>query len=115
MTEMTATRVAGFLGLCVKAGQVSLGQEACVNLVRREAAALVLLDEGCSENTRKRLLDACQTHQVPLYSMPEGRIAQAVGKEGRMMAAIGQGGMAQKLFTLLSLEPSLSGRETSQA
>lgn len=104
MTQETASKVAGFLGLCTRAGRLSFGQEACVKAVRKGEATVVLLDEGASENTRKRLRDACQSHGVPLYGMPEGRIAQAVGKEGRMVASIGGGGMAQKLLKLLEGE-----------
>ena len=115
MNEETESRVAGFLGICNRAGKLTFGQEACVGAVRKQDAALVLLDEGCSGNTRKRFADACGTHATPLYSMPAGRIAKAVGKTGRMVAAIGPGGMAQKLFDLLRQEaPMAGGREEDQ-
>lgn len=108
MTREAANKVAGFLGLCTRAGRLSFGQEACVNAVRKGEAVLVLLDEGASGNTRKRLHNACQTHGVPLYGMPPGRIAQAVGKDGRMAVAIGGGGMAQKLLELLGAEEPMN-------
>lgn len=108
MTDETANLAAGFLGLCQRAGQVSLGQEACVSAIRKREAALVLLDSECSGNTRKRFSDACGTYATPLYFMPAGRIAKAVGKAGRMVAAIGPGGMAQKLLVLLSQEKPVS-------
>ena len=111
MTGETAKRVAGFLGLCNRAGRLSLGQEACVRAVRKRDAALVLLDEGCSGNTRKRFVDACGTYVTPLYSMPAGQIAKAVGKAGRMVAAVGPGDMAQKLLTLLLQEASIEERK----
>jgi len=104
VTEETVNRVAGFLGLCNRAGQLSLGHEACISAVRKRKAALVLLDEECSGNTRKRFADACSTHVTPLYFLPADRIAKAVGKAGRMVAAIGPGNMAQKLFALLHQE-----------
>ena len=104
MTGEMASKVAGFLGLCTRAGRLSFGQEACVNAIRKGQASLALLDEGASENTRKRLRDACRTHGVPLYGMPAGRIAQAVGKDGRMAVCIGAGGMAKKLLELLGGE-----------
>lgn len=111
MTEETEKHVAGFLGLCTRAGQVSFGQEACVDAVRKRKAALVLLDAGSSENTRKRFLDTCKTYGVPLYSLAEGTLEKAVGKDGRKVAVVMPGGMAKKLLGLLEGEPTLLGQE----
>ena len=44
MTQQVENRVIGFLGLCMRAGRIISGQEACVDLIRRGEAALVLLD-----------------------------------------------------------------------
>ena len=108
MTGETVNQVAGFLGLCKRAGKLSLGQEACVKAVRKRNAALVLLDEGCSGNTRKRFEDTCKTYATPLYSMPAGQVAKAVGRECRMVVAIEPGSMAQKLLGLLLQEVSMA-------
>ena len=43
MTEQTLHRLKGFLGLCGRAGQITLGQDACVDAVRSETAALALM------------------------------------------------------------------------
>jgi ribosomal protein L7Ae-like RNA K-turn-binding protein len=107
MTAQIAGRIKGFLGLCTRAGQLILGQEACVDAVRRHSVSVILLDEGCSDNTRKRFLDACQTHGTPLYSLEPELIALAVGKEGRKVAAVKTGGMAEKMLSLLAEEPKL--------
>ena len=105
MTEETAARVGGFLGLCTRAGQLAFGQESCVDAVRKHKAAVVLLDMDCSENTRKRFLDTCKTHRTLLYGLPSGMIARVVGKEGRMVVAVKPGGMADKVLDLLKGEP----------
>ncbi|MDD3213906.1 MAG: ribosomal L7Ae/L30e/S12e/Gadd45 family protein [Eubacteriales bacterium] len=114
MTETTAKQLQGFLGLCGRAGQVTLGQDACVQAVRRETAALVLMDENSAPTTRKRFTDSCTTHRVPLYGVPPGMIERALGKDGRMTVAVKQGSMAQKLFTLLGDERPLAGTESGQ-
>ena len=108
MTEETASKVAGFLGLCTRAGQLISGQEACVGAIRGGQASLAFLDEGASENTRKRLKDACRSHNVPLYGMSPGRIGRAVGKDGRMAVCIASGSMAQRLVELLQAEISMN-------
>ncbi|MFH1513200.1 MAG: ribosomal L7Ae/L30e/S12e/Gadd45 family protein, partial [Bacillota bacterium] len=100
MTEQEARKLKGFLGLCQRAGQVILGQDACVDAVRRKTAALVLLDVSSTDVSKKRFRNACLSHHVPLYGVPRGLIAQALGKDGRMAAAIRQGTMAEKLKQL---------------
>jgi ribosomal protein L7Ae-like RNA K-turn-binding protein len=111
LTEQTLKQLTGFLGLCGRAGQTTLGQDACVDAVRRENAALVLLDEDSGPTTRKRFLDSCWNHRVPLYGVPPGAIARALGKDGRMTVAVKRGNMAQKLFQLLESEIPLAGAE----
>lgn len=107
MNPQTEGRVASFLGLCLRAGRLVTGQEACVELARRDAAALVLMDGGVSDNTRKRMTDACRSHQTPLYELPPGVLGHSIGKPGRMMAAIGPDGMADRLLEMLQGEPRL--------
>ena len=107
MTELETNRIKGFLGLCYRAGQVILGQDACVDAVRRETAALVLLDVGSTETSKKRFRNACRSHGVPLHGMPEGLIAGALGKSGAMAVALRQGTMAEKLKELIPDEAAL--------
>ena len=107
MTEQIENQVISFLGLCMRAGRVISGQEACVDLARQEQVALVLMDAGVSENTRKRISDACRSHNVPLYELTEGALGHAIGKKGRMMVALKPDGMAQKLLSLLKDEQRL--------
>jgi len=107
MTGQIENQVINFLGLCMRAGRIISGQEACVDLARQEQAALVLMDAGASENTRKRIADACHSHSVPLYELSKGTLGHAIGKKGRMVVALRADGMAQKLLTLLQSEQAL--------
>ena len=107
MNQQIENQVINFLGLCMRAGRIISGQEACVDLARKEEAALVLIDAAASENTRKRITDACHSHNVPLYEISEGELGGAIGKNGRMMVALKMDGMAQKLLTLLQNEEQL--------
>lgn len=107
MTQQVENRVVGFLGLCMRAGRIISGQEACVDLIRREEAALVLMDATASENTQKRITDACHSHQTPLWMLSEGSLGAAIGKRGRMVIALKDDGMAQNLLSLLKEELQL--------
>ena len=107
MTEKQEAQIAGFLGLCMRAGQLVSGQEACVELIRAGKAAVALMDTAAGANTQKRLRDACQSHETPLYGLSPGTLGNAIGHGGRMVAALGAGGMAQKLLHSLKEEPRL--------
>ena len=107
MTEAVERRVTGFLGLCMRAGKLASGQEACVALVRGGGAAVVLMDEEASPNTKKRVTDACSARETPLYALSADALGDCIGKSGRMVTAIAAGGMAEKLLQLLKDEPRL--------
>ena len=104
MTETIENRVTGFLGLCMRAGRIISGQEACVDLIRSGECALALMDASASDNTRKRLSDACHSHNVPLYEVTEGELGRAIGKKSRMVIALKPDGMSDKLLDLLKDE-----------
>lgn len=107
MTEHIEEQVVQFLGLCMRAGRVISGQEACVDLIRQEEAALVLMDGAASENTQKRIADACRSHGVPVWTLRQGALGHAIGKRGRMVVALKADGMARKLLSLLEGEKGL--------
>ena len=94
--------VSGLLGLACRAGQIALGADIALQEIRSGKTALLLLDEGASEGTRKKLLDACAFRSVPVYTLPEGEISRACGKDGRMAAAVRKGKLAERMAELLS-------------
>lgn len=97
MTE----RLRGLMGLAMRAGQVTLGANLALNVIKSGKAALVLLDEDASENTRKKLMDACAFRAIPIYMLPHGLIDDACGKDSRYAAALKAGGLADKIRQLL--------------
>ena len=111
MTQQETAKLKGFLGLCHRAGQVILGQDACVDAVRRQITALLLVDASSTETSQKRFRNACRSHHVPLYSLPENLIAGALGKDGAKAAAIRRGTMAEKLRELLPREAFRTNNE----
>ena len=55
---MTDTKAHGLLGLCVRAGQASFGEDGCLGAIRGGKCGLLILDGGASDNARKRYTDA---------------------------------------------------------
>ena len=94
------------LGLAMRAGQLSFGEDGVRKAIASGAAALVLLDAGASDNTKKRMRDSCTYYGVPLMETAAGRLGEAVGRPGRMSAAVARGPLCEKLAALARAQES---------
>ena len=90
----------GLLGLCQRAGCLKSGADMAVAAVRSGKARLVLADGEAAPNTKKKLSDACIYYRVPLLLLPPGLLEAAIGKSGRMAAAVTDAGFAARLTAL---------------
>ncbi|MDR2505365.1 MAG: ribosomal L7Ae/L30e/S12e/Gadd45 family protein [Oscillospiraceae bacterium] len=95
-------RIAGCLGLAARARQVSSGEFAVLELIRKGRASIVLADEELGVNTRKKIENACKAHGVPLCRMSAGRLARAIGGDGKKVAAMAASGLADKIKEIIT-------------
>lgn len=92
--------LANFLGLCARAGALKTGEAVCEQLAKSGGAYVIVVDGGASERSRKAMRDACDHAGIPLITLEEGALGQAVGKPGRMAAAVTEKGFADKILQL---------------
>lgn len=97
-------RVLNMLGLCMRAGKIISGEKACVQAVRAGGACAVILDRAAAKNAVKAVSDACAHYEVPLIYAPEYELGDAIGKPGRMVAAITDPSMADRILELAKAE-----------
>lgn len=88
------------LGLAMRAGALTLGESGVHKAVASGHARCVLLDAGASENTKKKFRDACAYYEVELFFTEAERLGRAVGKPGRMSAAVAEGTLGDRLCQL---------------
>lgn len=88
------------LGLAMRAGQLTFGEDGVKKAIASGGAKLVLLDAGASENTKKKMRDSCAFYGVQLVETAADRLGYAVGKPGRMSAAVAAGGICDKLISM---------------
>lgn len=84
-------KILGLLGLCRRAGRLVCGTpQICESLGNKKDIRMVLMADGASENTRKRLSDRCKYYGVALYAVKvtTAELAHALGKSGEL-AAVG--------------------------
>jgi len=93
-------RMLNMLGLCMRAGKIISGEKASVQAVRLGSACVVIMDRGAAKNAVKDVTDACNFYEVPLIYAPEDELGYAIGKPGRMVAAITDPSMAERIIQL---------------
>ena len=98
------SRALNMLGLCARAGKLVTGEKAVVQAVRAETCFAAVLDGGVAGNGEKAVTQACETHGVPLLRTAPEELGSAIGKPGRMAAAVTDAGMAKRIIELC--EPS---------
>ena len=97
-------RALGMLGLCARAGALVTGEKACVQTIRSGKACAAVLDGAASGNAVKAVTQACRTHAVPLVRTEAFALGDAIGRPGRMAAAITDAGMARRIMELNQVE-----------
>ena len=95
-------KLEGLLGLAMRAGQLTAGADLALREIKAGKAALVLVDEGASENTKKKLTDACAFRRVPVHIMEAALLDRACGREGRMAACLKKGGICDQVAQILN-------------
>ena len=97
---MDERRLKGLMGLCVRAGQASFGEEGCRKAIEKGQCGILLLDGGISANSRKRYEDLCGWTGTRMAILPEGLLGDATGKPGAAMA-VKEGSFAEQIVQLL--------------
>ena len=88
------------LGIARRAGALTLGTDGVLGAIASGSAAVTLLDAAASENTKKKFRDSCAFYGVELFETAPDRLGYAVGKPGRMCAAVAKGTLGDKLRDL---------------
>ena len=88
------------LGIAQRAGVLTFGQDGVLKAIATGAARFVLLDDGASDNTKKKIGDSCRYYGVELALTQPDRLGFAVGRPGRMCAAVAAGTLGERLYEL---------------
>ena len=70
------------LGLAFRSGNLVSGEFAAREAVRKKTAALIIVANDASDNTKKMFENQCKHYQVPFYCWGIKRRAWACDREG---------------------------------
>lgn len=102
---MRQEKVLGLLGLAAKAGKVVSGEFSTEKEVKSGKAALVLVADNASDNTKKNFKNMCDFYKVPIYFYKDkDTLGHAIGKEFRASLAVLDQGFAGSIRKHLETE-----------
>ncbi len=96
----------GMIGLAARAGKLTTGQEGVESAVKKKKAFAALVDAGASDRTKKDIRDACDYAACRMLELPGDALGYAIGKPGRMCAAVTDASMAKRIIELYDAEAS---------
>ena len=86
----------GLIGLATKAGKTAGGEFLTEREVKSGRAALVIVAEDASENTKKKFQNMCEYYQVPIrFYGDKDTLGHAMGKQFRASLAVLDEGLAK--------------------
>ena len=101
---MKPDRVLSMLGIAEKAGSVHSGEFCTENAIKSGKAALVIVAQDASDNTKKKFENMCELRQIPfaVYGTKE-ELGHHIGKEFRASLAVTNEGIADTLQKQLDI------------
>jgi len=95
-------KVLSLLGLSARAGKIASGEFAAETAVKSGKAALVIVAEDASANTKKLFHDKCSFYEVPVFDYgTKETLGHAIGKELRASVAVLDNGLANAIISHL--------------
>ena len=95
---MAWNKAYGMIGMAMKAGKLASGEFATEKAVKSGKAALVIVSESASENTKKKFRNMCEYYEVPVYFFgSKEELGHAIGKEFRASLAVLDPGLAKAI------------------
>lgn len=97
-------KVFSLLGIATKSRNIASGEFLTEKAVKEHRAALVLVAEDASDNTRKMFGNMCDYHKVPIYFFgSKDELGHAMGKEFRASLAVLDKGLADAIEKQLKM------------
>ena len=82
--QLKLNKALSLVSLAMKAGKVASGEFCTEKEVKTGMAALVIVAEDASDNTKKKFQNMCEFYEVPIYFYGDkDTLGHAMGKEFR--------------------------------
>lgn len=100
---MNQNRVYSLLGIAMKGRRLVSGEFQTLEAVKKGSAALVIIAEDASDNTKKRFTDKCRYYDIPVFLWgTKEDLGRAIGREQRSSIGVCDAGLAKSLTDLMT-------------
>lgn len=97
-------KIYNLLGLATKSRNVASGEFSTEKAVKEHKAALVIVADDSSDNTKKMFTNMCTYYTVPIYFFGnKNDLGHAMGKEFRASLALLDKGLADAIEKILKV------------
>lgn len=95
-------RVLSLLGLAAKGRNLRSGEFSTEKAVKEGNAAMVIIGNDASDNTKKKFTNMCAFYNTPIYFYSDKvQLGRAIGREMRTSVAVTDEGMAANIMKRL--------------
>ena len=95
-------RVLSLLGLAAKGRNLKSGEFSTEKAVKEGRAAMVIIGNDASDNTKKKFTNMCAFYNTPIYFYSDKvQLGRAIGREMRTSEAVTDEGMAANIMKRL--------------
>ena len=102
---MGRSKVLSLIGLATKAGKTASGEFCTERDVKSGGAALVIIADDASDNTKKKFRNMCDFYHVPIcFYKDKDTLGHAMGKQFRASLAILDQGFAKGIRESMDAE-----------
>ena len=103
--QLKLSKALSLVSLAMKAGKIASGEFCTEKEVKTGMAALVIVAEDASENTKKKFQNMCEFYEVPIYFYGDkDTLGHAMGKEFRASLAVPDPGFAKGIAKHIEAE-----------
>ncbi|MCC6094165.1 MAG: ribosomal L7Ae/L30e/S12e/Gadd45 family protein [Eubacterium sp.] len=102
---MDSKKARFMISLSMKAGRIAAGSFAAENAVRTGKAALILVSQDASANTKKKFHDMAAYRHIPIHEfLTKEELGALIGKGERSSVVITDPGLAREIHRLFEAD-----------
>ena len=103
--QLKLSKALSLISLATKAGKTASGEFCTEKEVKTGMAALVIVADDASDNTKKKFQNMCEFYEVPIYFYGDkDTLGHAMGKEFRASLAVTDPGFAKGIAKHIEAE-----------
>lgn len=96
------------IGMANRAGKLVTGTDACLRAVRAGAVKLIILSVEASDNTRKKIINACSFKNINCMEYGKGgMLGKMTGKDHRIVIGVKDKNLSKLILSKMQHEREL--------